>query len=107
MLCPYILAADKILCVLVEITEVSLLAASVPIGPGYSAPLAGLPSSSSGLQEPAVMTLQSKRGTGLILRWAAGGDQAEGKGPHQPQYNRHQALSSERLWSFNNSLWVV
>lgn len=90
------------MCVLVEITEVSLAVAAVPIGPGYSEPLAGLPFSSSslGLQEPAVMTLQSKRGTGLILRWAVGGDQAEGQGHYQPQYNRHQALSSKKLWSF-------
>lgn len=85
---------------------VSLVAVSVPLGPGCSEPLAGF-SSSSGLQEPAVTTLQSEHRTGLILRWAVGGDQAEGKDAQQPQYNRHQALSSERLWSFNNSLWIV
>lgn len=94
VLCPYVLADDKIPCVQVEITEVSLAAVAAPIGPGYDETLARLPFSPSSLelQEPAVMNLQSKNGTGLILRWAVGGDQAERKGPHQPQIQQASNL---------------
>lgn len=47
--------------------------------PAKGEPFVGLPSSSSGLQEPAVMTLQSKCVTGLIPRWAVVATMLRGK----------------------------